>query len=68
MKVVLQDLTKIFESRHEKGKEVIAVNKFNYEIPDGKLIKLLSFQQLTSNYDKLLTKIKAINKLLTQKL
>lgn len=41
MKVVLQDLTKIFESRHEKGKEVIAVNKFNYEIPDGKLIGLL---------------------------
>ncbi len=41
MKVVLKDLTKIFESRHEKGKEVIAVNKFNFEIPDGKLIGLL---------------------------
>ena len=44
MKVVLQDLTKIFESRHEKGKEVIAVNKFNYEIPDGKLIVLLELR------------------------
>ena len=36
MKVILQDLTKIFESRQQKGKEVVAVNKFNYEIPDGK--------------------------------
>ncbi len=41
MKVVLQDLTKIFQSRDKKGAEVIAVNKFNYEIPDGKLIGLL---------------------------
>ena len=41
MKVILQDLTKIFESRHVKGQEVVAVNKFNYEIPDGKLIGLL---------------------------
>lgn len=41
MKVILQDLTKIFESRQQKGKEVVAVNKFNYEIPDGKLIGLL---------------------------
>lgn len=41
MKVILKDLTKIFQSRHEKGKEVVAVNKFNFEIPDGKLIGLL---------------------------
>ncbi len=41
MKVVLQDLTKIFPSRSKNGQEVIAVNKFNFEIPDGKLIGLL---------------------------
>lgn len=41
MKVILKDLTKIFQSRNEKDKEVVAVNKFNYEIPDGKLIGLL---------------------------
>ena len=42
MKVVLQNLTKIFPSRDKKnGKEVIAVNDFNFEIPDGKLIGLL---------------------------
>lgn len=41
MKVVLQDLTKIFPSRTKGGKEVVAVNKFNFEIPDGKLIGLL---------------------------
>ena len=41
MKVVLKDLTKIFMSRHEKGVEVVAVNNFNFEIPDGKLIGLL---------------------------
>ena len=41
MKVVLQDLTKIFPSRNKKGTEVVAVNKFNFEIPDGKLIGLL---------------------------
>lgn len=41
MKVVLQDLTKIFPSRNKNGKEVVAVNKFNFEIPDGKLIGLL---------------------------
>ena len=42
MKVVLQDLTKIFPSRDKKaGKEVVAVNNFNFEIPDGKLIGLL---------------------------
>lgn len=41
MKVVLQDLTKIFPSRTKGGQEVVAVNKFNFEIPDGKLIGLL---------------------------
>lgn len=43
MKVVLQNITKIFPSRNKKDKtaEVIAVNDFNLEIPDGKLIGLL---------------------------
>ncbi len=42
MKVVLQNLTKIFPSRDKKsGKEVTAVNDFTFEIPDGKLIGLL---------------------------
>jgi len=42
MKVVLEDLTKVFPSRNKNsGEEVIAVNNFNFEIPDGKLIGLL---------------------------
>ena len=42
MKVVLQNLTKIFPSRDKKaGKEVVAVNDFTLEIPDCKLIGLL---------------------------
>lgn len=42
MKVVLQNLTKKFPSRDKKKKdEVIAVNDFTFEIPDGKLIGLL---------------------------
>ena len=43
MKVLLQNLTKIFPSRNkkDKGAEVIAVNDFNLEIPDGKLVGLL---------------------------
>ena len=42
MKVVLQNLTKIFPSRNKKsGEEVIAVNDFSFTIPDGKLIGLL---------------------------
>ena len=42
MKVVLQNLTKIFPSRNKKAnEEVIAVNDFTFEIPDGKLIGLL---------------------------
>ena len=42
MKVVLEHLTKKFPSRNKKSNdEVIAVNDFNFEIPDGKLIGLL---------------------------
>ncbi len=42
MKVVLQNLTKIFPPRDKKsGKEVVAVNDLTFEIPDGKLIGLL---------------------------
>ena len=42
MKVELQNLTKVFPSRNKKsGEEVIAVNNFNFTIPDGKLIGLL---------------------------
>ena len=41
MKIVLENLTKIFPSRVKGGKEVTAVNNFNFEIPDGKLIGLL---------------------------
>ncbi len=41
MKVVLQNLTKIFPSRSKKGDEVVAVNDFTFTIPDGKLIGLL---------------------------
>ena len=41
MKVTLQNLTKIFPSRDKKGQQVVAVNDFTFEIPDGKLIGLL---------------------------
>ncbi|MBR6615921.1 MAG: ABC transporter ATP-binding protein [Lachnospiraceae bacterium] len=42
MKVVLENLTKKFPSRNKKVQEdVIAVNDFTFEIPDGKLIALL---------------------------
>ena len=41
MKVLLQDLTKIFPSRKKGAADTVAVNKFNFEIPDGKLIGLL---------------------------
>ncbi len=41
MKVVLKNLTKKFASREEKGKDVIAVSNFNFEIPDGQLVGLL---------------------------
>ena len=43
MKVVLKNLTKAFPSRDKKkgGEDVVAVNNFNIEIPDGKLVGLL---------------------------
>lgn len=42
MKVVLKNLTKIFPNRNKKAAEpVVAVNNFNFEIPDGKLVGLL---------------------------
>lgn len=41
MKVVLQNLYKRFPNMTKGGAEVVAVNNFNFEIPDGKLIGLL---------------------------
>ena len=42
MQIVLEHLTKRFPNRNKKIKdEVIAVNDFNFTIPDGKLIGLL---------------------------
>ena len=42
MKIVLQNVTKIFPSRNKKSnEEVVAVNDFNMTVPDGKLIGLL---------------------------
>ena len=41
MKVVLQNLTKKFPNRNKKLDDVIAVNDFTFEIPDGQLIGLL---------------------------
>ena len=42
MKIVLQNLTKRYPNRNKKIKQdVIAVNDFTFEIPDGKLIGLL---------------------------
>ena len=42
MEVVLKELTKIFPSRNKKSsEEVVAVNKVDITIPDGKLIGLL---------------------------
>ena len=42
MKVVLKNLTKRFPNRNKKIKtEVVAVDNFDFEIPDGKLIGLL---------------------------
>ena len=42
MKVTLQHLTKRFPNRNKKaGGDVIAVNDFTFEIPDGQLIGLL---------------------------
>ena len=42
MKIVLQHLTKRFPARSRKSRgEVTAVNDFDFEIPDGKLVGLL---------------------------
>ena len=42
MKIVLQDLTKRYPNRNRKIKEdVTAVDRFDFEIPDGKLVGLL---------------------------
>ena len=41
MKVVLQNVTKKFPARGKKGDDVVAVNDFSFEIPDGELIGLL---------------------------
>ena len=41
MKVVLENLTRIFPNRTKGGEDVVAVNNFNFEIPDGKLVGLL---------------------------
>jgi len=41
MKVVLEHLTKIFLGRKGRNQDVIAVNDFNFEIPDGMLVGLL---------------------------
>ena len=35
MKVILQNLTKTFPNRNKKGEDVIAVDNFDFEIPDG---------------------------------
>ena len=41
MKIVLEHLTKKFPNRTRHAADVIAVNDFCFEIPDGKLIGLL---------------------------
>jgi multiple sugar transport system ATP-binding protein len=42
MKVVLQNLSKVFPSRNKKvSADVVAVNNFTFEIPDGALVGLL---------------------------
>ena len=41
MKIVLEHLTKQFISRHDANEIVTAVNDFDFEIPDGKLVGLL---------------------------
>ncbi len=41
MKVVLENLTRVFPNRTKGGEDVVAVNNFSFEIPDGKLVGLL---------------------------
>ena len=41
MKVVLENVTKIFPPRNKREQEFMAVNDFTFTVPDGKLIGLL---------------------------
>ena len=41
MKITLEHLTKRFPNRARNQPDVIAVNDFSFEIPDGKLVGLL---------------------------
>ena len=41
MKIVLENLTKVFPSRTKGGNDVVAVNDMCIEIPDGELVGLL---------------------------
>ncbi len=41
MKVVLENVTKIFPPRNKREKDFMAVNNFTFTVPDGKLIGLL---------------------------
>ena len=45
MKIVLEHLTKRYPSR-DGGDDVIAVNDFTFEIPDGKLIGLCRWKRV----------------------
>jgi len=41
MKLILENLTKTFKNVKKGEPDVVAVNNFNFEIPDGKLVGLL---------------------------
>ncbi len=41
MKVVLKNVTKVFPGRLKRDDKVVAVDNFDFEIPDGKLVALL---------------------------
>ena len=41
MRVLFDHLTKVFKNQKKGGKDVVAVNDFCFEIPDGKLVGLL---------------------------
>ena len=41
MKVVLENLTKKFPNRSRRREDVVAVDRFNFTIPDGELVGLL---------------------------
>ena len=54
MNVTLQHLTKRFPNRNKKqGGEVVAVDDFTYEIPDGKLVGLLGPSGCGKRHDAL---------------